>query len=73
MGKLKGTAAEGAVSYADLVALGGAHAVRMTGGPTIKVPIGTSATQQPRPADQSRKEKPRLATAGMPGMRHTTR
>ncbi|GAB4820290.1 hypothetical protein N2152v2_007336 [Parachlorella kessleri] len=40
MAKLKGTAAEGAVSYADLVALGGAHAVRMTGGPTIQVPVG---------------------------------
>lgn len=38
--KLKGTAAEGAVSKADLIALAGAHAVRITGGPVIDVPVG---------------------------------
>ena len=37
---LKGTAAEGRVSYADLIALGGAYAVLVTGGPAIAVPIG---------------------------------
>jgi L-ascorbate peroxidase len=35
--KLKGTAAEGVVSKADLIALAGAYAVRVTGGPTIQV------------------------------------
>ncbi len=40
MQNLKGTAAEGQVSYADLIALGGAYAVFITGGPTIDVPIG---------------------------------
>jgi L-ascorbate peroxidase len=40
MQNLKGTPAEGAVSYADLIALGGAYAVSATGGPTIDVPIG---------------------------------
>ena len=42
MQNLKGTAAEGQVSYADLIALGGAYAVSITGGPTIDVPIGKS-------------------------------
>lgn len=42
--KLKGTAAEGAVSLADLVALAGAYAVRITGGPEILVPIGAMHT-----------------------------
>ncbi len=37
---LKGTPAEGVVSYADLIALGGAYAVSVTGGPVIDVPIG---------------------------------
>lgn len=36
---LKGTAAEGRVSRADLIALAGAHAVAMTGGPAIDVGI----------------------------------
>jgi len=40
MQSLKGTAAEGRVSHADLIALGGAHAVFITGGPFIDVPIG---------------------------------
>ena len=40
MKDLKGTAADGRVSYADLVALGGASAVAMTGGPNITVPLG---------------------------------
>lgn len=38
--KLKGTAAEGAVSKADLIALAGAYAVRITGGPAIQVAVG---------------------------------
>ena len=37
---LAGTPADGAVSAADLVALAGAQAVRITGGPAIDVPIG---------------------------------
>ncbi len=40
MERLKGTPAEGVVSYADLIALGGAYAVAVTGGPVIDVPIG---------------------------------
>lgn len=43
MQNLKGTAAEGCVSYADLIALGGAFAVSSTGGPVIDVPIGMSS------------------------------
>ena len=42
MQNLKGTAAEGRVSYADLIALGGAFAVSITGGPSIDLPIGMS-------------------------------
>jgi catalase (peroxidase I) len=38
--ELRGTAAEGRVSNADLVALGGAWAVAATGGPVIDVPVG---------------------------------
>ena len=40
MQNLKGTAAEGRVSYADLIALGGAYAVQITGGPSIDLSIG---------------------------------
>ncbi len=42
--ELKGTAAEGRVSLADLIALGGAYAVSVTGGPSIKVHIGEHAS-----------------------------
>jgi len=38
--KLKGTAAEYTISRADLIALAGARAVRITGGPVIDVPVG---------------------------------
>lgn len=38
--ELKGTVAEGRVSLADLIALGGAYAVAVTGGPSIKVDLG---------------------------------
>lgn len=37
---LKGTAAQGKLSNADLIALAGAHAVQICGGPSIAVPIG---------------------------------
>lgn len=37
---LRNTPAAGVVSEADLVALAGAHAVRVCGGPDIAVPIG---------------------------------
>jgi hypothetical protein len=47
--KLKGTAAEGAVSKADLVALAGAHAVRITGGPAVRVPVGRLDAAGPDP------------------------
>jgi len=42
--ELRGTAAEGRVGYADLIALGGAYAVRVTGGPDIFVKIGDLET-----------------------------
>ena len=38
--RLKGTAAEGLVSMADMIALGGAHGVKICGGPAINVPVG---------------------------------
>lgn len=37
---LKGTAAEGIISLSDMIALGGAHAVAITGGPNMPVRIG---------------------------------
>lgn len=40
MQSLRGTSAEGRVGYADLVALGGAYAVAVTGGPDIPIRIG---------------------------------
>ena len=40
MSNIQGTPAEGLVSYADMVALVGAYAVAMCGGPTISIPIG---------------------------------
>ena len=42
MACLKGTPAEGLVSFADMIALGGAHAVKICGGPSISVPVGES-------------------------------
>ena len=50
---LRGTPAEGRVGYADLIALGGAYAVSVTGGPAISVDIGeTLAAQSITPALQ---------------------
>ncbi len=40
MGALRKTPAENRVSFADLIALGGAFAVASTGGPEIRVPVG---------------------------------
>jgi L-ascorbate peroxidase len=40
MARIVGTAAESTVSYADMIALAGAHAVSLTGGPKVSVPIG---------------------------------
>ena len=40
---MQGTPAAGKVSAADLIALAGAQAVQMTGGPDIDVPIGKVA------------------------------
>ncbi|KAK9840586.1 hypothetical protein WJX81_003173 [Elliptochloris bilobata] len=51
-GELRGTAAEGQLSYADLVALGGAWAVGATGGPTIEVPVGRRDAGAADPVDR---------------------
>jgi catalase (peroxidase I) len=40
MASLKKTPAAGQVSYADLIAMAGAQAVAVTGGPKIRVPVG---------------------------------
>ena len=40
MASLKKSPAAGLVSYADLIAMAGAHAVAITGGPKIRVPVG---------------------------------
>ena len=45
-GELKGTPAEG-LSLADLVALGGAWAVHVTGGPSIVIPVGAACLLGP--------------------------
>lgn len=37
---LKGTVAEGKVSQADLIALAGAYAVEICGGPAVHLPVG---------------------------------
>lgn len=50
--QLKGTPAEGVVSKADLIALAGAHAVSITGGPSIDVPVGRKDATQPDPEDR---------------------
>ena len=40
MANIKGTAADGVVSEADMIALVGAYAVGLCGGPLISVPVG---------------------------------
>lgn len=45
--ELKGTVAEGRVGYADLIALGGAYAVKVTGGPDIPIKIGEASKIDP--------------------------
>ena len=62
MKRLKGTPAEGRVSYADLIALGGAYAVALTGGPAIDVPIGAPLTLNP---ETLRNPECRLAVPGV--------
>lgn len=49
---LAGTPAEGRVSAADLIALAGARAVRITGGPDIDVPIGRQDATAAGPTDR---------------------
>ena len=39
---IQGTAAEGLVSHADMIALVGAYAVGLCGGPLISIPVGQS-------------------------------
>lgn len=50
--KLQGTAAEGAVSFADLIALAGARSVRITGGPDIDVLVGRVDATGPDPENR---------------------
>ncbi|KAF6238216.1 heme peroxidase, partial [Scenedesmus sp. NREL 46B-D3] len=47
--KQKGTPAEGKLSNADLVALAGAHAVAVCGGPVMDVPVGRVDAAGPDP------------------------
>eukprot|EP00879_Flechtneria_rotunda_P033338 GHRR01036913.1.p1 GENE.GHRR01036913.1~~GHRR01036913.1.p1 ORF type:complete len:177 (+),score=51.45 GHRR01036913.1:846-1376(+) len=54
---LKGTAAENRVSYADLIALAGAHAVAICGGPSIDVPVGRVDATGPDPTNRMASEK----------------
>jgi L-ascorbate peroxidase len=49
--KLKGTAAE-SLSKADMIALTGAHAVAVTGGPEINVPVGRIDSTSADPEDR---------------------
>ena len=58
MQNLKGTAAQGRVSYADLIALGGAYAVLITGGPSIDVSIGRLTACKARPSLRQQRYNP---------------
>ncbi|GIL56243.1 hypothetical protein Vafri_11678 [Volvox africanus] len=48
-GDLRGTSAEGLVTDADLVALAGAFAVRLCGGPDIRLRVGRPVASSPDP------------------------
>eukprot|EP00877_Chromochloris_zofingiensis_P009779 jgi/Chrzof1/5054/Cz15g10020.t1 len=54
---LKGTAADGVVSYADLIALAGAKAVAVCGGPIIQVSIGRQDATAADPAGRMASEQ----------------
>lgn len=54
---LKGTPAQGRLSNADLIALAGAYAVQICGGPSINVPIGRLDAPQADPTGRMVSEK----------------
>lgn len=54
---LKGTPAESAVSYADLVAWAGARAVEVTGGPSIPLTIGRADAKAADPPGRMASER----------------
>lgn len=52
MSSIQGTAADGLVSNADMIALVGAYAVGLCGGPLISVPVGRVDAQKPDATDR---------------------
>jgi L-ascorbate peroxidase len=50
--ELKKTPAAGKLSNADLIALAGAHAVAVCGGPVIEVPVGRVGAAGPDPGGE---------------------
>ncbi|XP_075265762.1 uncharacterized protein LOC142358193 [Convolutriloba macropyga] len=61
MDKIKGTAADGKVSFSDMIALAGAYAVAITGGPKVPVPIGRMDASSADPENRLPSENASIA------------